>query len=219
MRRFRTLALLAVGAGALALSACGSGPEVIVSDAGAPTDGEAAGRAGKPRRGRAATTKQARSPLTREPTDPDGKPGEVVAEIREELDDEPVSGDEALDGLDEPLDEEPSNAEIRDARQDREDAETAVLDGPRNESGEFVELDEAASLACADTERALTALDEGDAAAAVADATSAAGRADESGIAAISEWSEALGDWTGADGDPAVLLGFLSVCTDGGYEL
>ena len=71
----------------------------------------------------------------------------------------------------------------------------------------------------AQTRRALTALDEGDTATAVADAASAAGRADDSGIASISEWSEALNDWTGAEGDPAVLLGFLSVCTEGGYEL
>jgi len=231
MRRSRTLALIAVGAGALTLSACGNGADVIVSDAGVPSGGEPTAQAeptiptdgeqpaepadSQPADGQPADEDSGDNTA---PSDPDGKPGEVVAEIREELDDAPISGDEALDALDEPLDEEPTRAEIREARNDRADTGVSA-EGPRNEAGEPLELDEAASLACADVERALTAFDEGSADSAVADADSAAGRAGDSAVADIAEWSEALGAWTGADNDPAVLLGFLSTCTDGGYEL
>ena len=196
----------------LLLSACGSGDEVIVSDAGGAAPGNAPGPSAP------AEPSGAAEPIADEDQPDLGEPDEVMAEIEEELDDEAVSGDEALDAL-EPLDEEPSNAEIRDARDNREDPGLAVVDGPRNEAGEVVELDEAASLACADVERALTAVDEGAADTAAADVASAADRAATSGIADIAAWSEPLGEWNSADGDPAVLLGFLSSCTEGGYEL
>ncbi len=199
------LPVAALSAALLALSACGAGSETIVSDAGSTAPGGTPGLS------------EPASPAADEQPDL-GQPDEVMAEIEEELDDEAVSGDESLDAL-EPLDEEPSDAEIQDAREDREDAGLAVVDGPWNEAGELVELDESASLACADVERALTAVDEGAAATAAADVASAADRAAGSGIADIAAWSETLEDWDGADGDAAVLLGFLSSCTEGGYEL
>ena len=206
---------MVLGVGVLALSACGSGPEVIVSDAGAPGAGQAPSEVEAPTDGEPAA--EAETPSDGDQPDL-GDPDEVMAEIRDDLDGEQVSGEEALDAL-EPLDEEPSNAEIRDARNDRQDPGLAVVDGPRNEAGEVIELDEQAALACADVERALTAVDEGDAATAAADVASASDRADASGIADIAAWSQPLSEWAGVDGDQAVLLGFLSTCTEGGYEL
>ncbi len=202
-----------MGAAFLVLSACGNGPDVIVSDAGGPATGGAPNEV-EPAEGQGPA----------EQTDDDHQgddQGEVEAaieEIRDDLDGENVSGEDALDVL-EPLDEEPTAAELREARNDREDAELAVVDGPRNEAGEMVELDEAAALACADVERALTSIDEGETATATADVASAATRAGGSAVADIATWSQALGEWNGADDDSAALLGFLATCTEGGYEL
>ena len=148
-----------------------------------------------------------------------GQPDEVIAEIESALDGQPVSGAEVLDTID-PLDGKPTSSEIEAVRARREGALDPADDGPRNEAGELAQLDEPAALACADVERALTAIDEGSTETAVEEIESAATRAGESSIEGISVWSETLsGSWTADGGDPAVLLGFLSICTKGGYEL
>jgi hypothetical protein len=147
------------------------------------------------------------------------QPDEVIAEIESALDGQPVSGADVLDTID-PLDGKPTSSEIDAVRARREGILDPAADGPRNESGELAQLDEPAALACADVERALTAVDEGSTGIAVEEIESAATRAAESSIEDISVWSETLsGSWTGDGGDPVVLLGFLSICTKGGYEL
>lgn len=148
-----------------------------------------------------------------------GRPDEVVEQIKDALDGQPVSGAEVLDAI-EPLDEKPTASEIQQVRGSRDGTGDPTDNAPRNEAGELAQLDESAALACADVERALTAIDEGSVETAVEEIESAATRAGESSIEDIAAWSEVLsGSWTGGGDDPAVLLGFLSSCTKGGYEL
>jgi hypothetical protein len=148
-----------------------------------------------------------------------GQPDEVIAEIESSLDGQSVSGTDVLDLID-PLDGKPTSSEVEAVRARREGTLDPATDGPRNESGELAQLDEPAALACADIERALTSIDEGSTATAIEEVESAATRAAESSIEDISAWSETLsGSWTGNGDDPTVLLGFLSTCTKGGYEL
>lgn len=91
----------------------------------------------------------------------------------------------------------------------------------RNSTGELVVLDEPASLACADTQIALVRLDESRSVIAAGHVASAAERASRSDLDEVVAWSEALSGAAGGTGDvdPTVLVGFLAVCIDGGYEL
>lgn len=132
---------------------------------------------------------------------------ERVADDLDEVaghDDAPV---EALAAVD-PIDDGDDSTPERDGR-------------ARNEIGELARLDEAANLACANIEIALGALDEGHDSEAAEHLAVAARAAADSGIEDVSEWSDRL---AGVSTDPstedlATLIGFLSVCTEGGYEL
>lgn len=137
-----------------------------------------------------------------------GEPDELVAEVREKLEATGLSGGETLAAI-EPIDQGPA------------DESFALRDGRRvNEAGELNSLDEAAALACADVERALTAIDDGVVDQAADNVASAAQRAGESTIDDVAAWSEMVETaWTEDGADTAVLLGFLSACTHGGYEL
>ena len=148
-----------------------------------------------------------------------GRPDDVVAEIQKTLDAKPVSGAAVLDAIG-PLDDEATSAEVRDTRDLRAGKGDPSGATPRNETGELVQLDETAALACADVERALTAVDEGELDDAIDHIESAASRAGESHVEGIAAWSQPLEEASTSPGDDlAVLLGFLSSCTKGGYEL
>ncbi len=135
-------------------------------------------------------------------------PDEVVAEVTEQLEAAPVEqSEEILDAV-EIVDTKGDVADDRDGRS-------------RNSSGELTILDDSASLACGHTEVALTHLDEGNGSIAIERIWSASIQAGESGIATIQEWKEPLAAVV-ADGsvtDLAPLIGFISVCAEGGYEL
>ena len=120
---------------------------------------------------------------------------------------------ELLDVI-EPLDAGPQPDEVIDVR-----------NGARiNEAGERNQLDQAAGLACANVEIALTALDDGEITGAADHLDSAARRAEESAVTAFADWIDVLDDQaasagSGAVPDIATLFAFLTTCTHGGYEL
>lgn len=90
----------------------------------------------------------------------------------------------------------------------------------RNELGELVSLDEEASLACGQVEIAVDAVDAGEIGAASERLLAASGHAGRSAIADIRDWAAPLEDSAVASIDePAWLIGFLTVCAEGGYEL
>lgn len=133
-------------------------------------------------------------------------PDEIIADVEAELP-EDGSTENVLDAI------EPIDRDI-DLTTDRQGRTT-------NEAGELVGLDDQASLACANIEIALTALDEGQDSTATGQVRTASARASESAMASINEWSEPLAaSITGeAVADIAPLIGFISVCAEGGYEL
>lgn len=90
----------------------------------------------------------------------------------------------------------------------------------RTSSGVLVILDQPAGLACANIEIALTEIDEGRRGAAADHITSAVDRTLRSELQDIRGWSATLAaSLTEAGIDVATLVGFLSVCLDGGYVL
>lgn len=141
-----------------------------------------------------------------------GRPEHVVPDIRERLQKITADGHrergEVLEMV-EPLDRGPSP-----------EAAIGLRDGrTSNEAGELNHLDEAAALACGDVERALSAVDDGDYRGADDLLVSAGDRASQSGVDDIVAWSTTLTDSPERTEDIESLLGFLSVCTRGGYEL
>ena len=135
-------------------------------------------------------------------------PDEVVEEVAEQLEVTPIAaGEEILDVVD-VVDTGAEVAADRDGRS-------------RNSSGELVVLDDAASLGCAHIEVALTHLDEGNTSIAIERIWVASQQAASSNISTIQSWEAPLAG-TVADGtvsDLAPLIGFISVCAEGGYEL
>lgn len=133
-------------------------------------------------------------------------PEQVIADVEAELPAD-VTSDDVLDTIG-PIDSDIELTTDRDGR-------------TTNEAGELVGLDEPASLACANIEIALTALDEGDAATAAEQVASAAERAGSSEMASVQAWSDPLAGaiTDGAVAELAPLIGFISVCAEGGYEL
>lgn len=135
------------------------------------------------------------------PTDVERSPAIVLADVPE--------GEEILDTV-VAIDEVPVASERGDLR-----------DGHRrNEVGSLVVLDGAGALACGQIEVALTRLDDGDRAGAVSLIDLAA---DNAAAAAepFPSWAPRLRDAAReSDGvDPTELVGFLTACVDGGYEL
>ena len=235
-RRLRAASLVA--AAVLVIAACGDRAESASSrgDNQAGTDARI-GRAGladvDPDRGRTSgsgvpvpatddwTDGGDSGPIEAEPRITEGRPvlgtpDELVPEMRQQLDDadanSPGHDGDVLEIV-EPLDRAPAPEEPVDLR-----------DGHRrNEAGELNHLDEPAALACSDVERALTALDDGDRQAATGLLVSAANRADRSTVDDIVAWSTTLAEPVdpGSENNRSLapLLGFLSACTRGGYEL
>jgi len=87
-----------------------------------------------------------------------------------------------------------------------------------NESGEPVELDRSALLACGHLEVALTELDEGDEATAASRLTDASRAAGESSTPAAADLS-AIIDAARSSGDGSDLFSGLRLCTQFGYEV
>lgn len=134
------------------------------------------------------------------------KPDLVIAGIADQLIDR-TSTEEILESVD-VLDDATDVATDRDGR-------------PRNGSGEPVTLDDEASLACAHAEIAVGQLDVGQVSVALERIATAAHHAGRSGLAVVRDWAEPLSTVVvdGVVADLAPLVGFLSVCTEGGYEL
>lgn len=122
-----------------------------------------------------------------------------------------------------------------------------IRDGRRiNEAGEAILLDDAAALACANVEIALTALDEGRSADAAGHLRTASNMAADTEVSAMSPWSSileqaavdvttghtslnsepnspgpngAVSNGAVSNGAVSALLAFVTTCTQGGYEL
>ncbi len=90
---------------------------------------------------------------------------------------------------------------------------------PRNDLGELLALDESASLACADAEIAVRAMDARDPDTAAAHLRAAVSQAKASTTAGIGDWAGPIATVNTTGTDVTTLVGFLTVCTDGGYEL
>lgn len=133
-------------------------------------------------------------------------PDDVIDAVQVQLDDAP-DGVDVLDSVD-AVDTEADVAPARDGQ-------------TRNSSGELVLLDDAGSLACAHVEIALGLVDSGNAFIATEKVASAAHQAGQSEIEEVRDWVEPLSATiaTGSLDDVAPLVGFLSVCAAGGYEL
>ena len=134
------------------------------------------------------------------------EPELVIERVADELG--PIGGaDELLDTIG-PVDGADEDASEPDGR-------------PRNELGELLILDDEASLACAQIDIAIGLLDDGLPGIAIERIVGGADRADASELEDIRAWAEPLRAVVegGAVTDPAPLVGFLTVCTEGGYEL
>jgi len=133
-------------------------------------------------------------------------PDEIIPGVTEQLA-RPADGDEILDTVD-VVDDGTEVATERDGRS-------------RNSTGELAVLDDAANLACAHVEIALSQLDDGQDSIAIERIWQAADRAGHSDIAAVREWQEPLSAVIagGEVADLAPLIGFITVCAEGGYEL
>ncbi len=134
------------------------------------------------------------------------RPDEVLPDVEEQID-PPAEGEEILDTV-EVVDSAADVPSDRDGR-------------TRNSAGELVVLDDHASLACAHAEVALSQLDVGNTSVAIERIWQAADQAGSSGVATVNDWQEPLAGIIaeGTADDVATLIGFLTVCTDGGYEL
>ncbi len=135
-------------------------------------------------------------------------PAAVIDKVADEIaaSDGGEAGDELLDAVD-PVDGAEQPPSEPDGRS-------------RNGYGELLRLDDEASLACANVEIAIGQLDEGRSALAGDHVRSGAEQAEASGIADIRSWAAPLRAAAAVEaGDPAALIGFLTVCTEGGYEL
>lgn len=89
----------------------------------------------------------------------------------------------------------------------------------RNDLGELMVLDDAASLACGDAEIALRQFDAGRADSAAEQLRKASGQAQRSTTVGVSAWSSPLAAVQPDGSDVTAVVAFLTVCTDGGYEL
>lgn len=138
------------------------------------------------------------------------KPEEAVAEVKPEVE-ELTPEQEPLDALKEIAEQTTTTAPPSDAKRDGY---------TRNDAGQLLILDDAANLACADVEIGLTALDSGDVASANSHISSASSRAGSSRNSSIASWSETLATASELDGESvSVLVGFIAVCAEGGYEI
>jgi len=165
---------------------------------------------------------------------PGRRAGETAAAADNGIDDGPVDDKDDNDKDDKAMVDRPNpvdtaGPELLDVVEPLDDAPTpdeaiGIRDGQRiNEAGEANQLDQSASLACGDVEIALTALDEGRSAAARGLLASAAQRASVSSNTSISGWHDELELAANLipddDPEPTSLFGFLTSCTQGGYEL
>ncbi len=119
---------------------------------------------------------------------------------------EVVAGEEILDAVD-PVDEAPTPAEAPRKRDGK----------ARNDIGELVTIDEAASVACGNAEIAITELDEGNLTKAADHKSKAATFATDSATIGMNDWATSLSGSEPADA--TTLVAFLKACSAGGYEL
>jgi hypothetical protein len=132
-------------------------------------------------------------------------PDAVMADLGDRIDAAAPSG-ELLDAVG-PID-------------DQADVPTDPDGRARNEVGELVRLDGAASLACGRVEIAIGLIDDGQTADAAELVRSGAGQADASAISDVRSWADPLRSAVDRSlEDPTALVGFLTVCIEGGYEL
>ncbi len=145
------------------------------------------------------------------------------------------SPEAAIEAIESELEESPaatiSGAPILDQVQPVDGATTGPVFGLRegrriNEAGEAFRLDEAAALACGNVEIAVTALDDGRFEKATRHLDDAAAQTADTTVDALVAWNSVLdqaADDLAADGtsegDVPTLLAFLTICTQGGYEL
>lgn len=89
----------------------------------------------------------------------------------------------------------------------------------RNDLGELVVLDDTAALACGDVEMALRQFDAGRRENAAEQLRKAAGQLEHSITPGITAWVKPLATIASNGSDVTTAVAFLTVCTDGGYEL
>jgi hypothetical protein len=135
---------------------------------------------------------------------------ELEAEVGDAVIDAAESPDVAILDVADPPDSTPTDEEV-----------AAFGDGnQRTPSGKLIVLDETASLACANVEIALGSIDEGDVATAADHIDQASQRSGRSEVDGIQGWSEALAKAGVAEPiEVTTLVGFLSVCIEGGYVM
>lgn len=135
---------------------------------------------------------------------------DAVAEVAPEVE-KLAAEQEPLEALNEVAKQTATTAPPADAKRDGY---------TRNDAGQLMILDNEAALACADVEIGLTALDAGDVAAANTHVSSASTRAGSSQNSSIASWSESLSTAADLQEDSvSVLVGFIAVCAEGGYEI
>ena len=226
--------LAAVAAGALLLAACGGGgadvagePDPVAdgddlagdattadgAEGTAPADGTLSfGDDGGPR----PTVDDFPGPETPAET-------EAAVEAREDELATATAPESVLPEIDRQLDEAPVGGEILDAVEPIDGAAPAAAGDPvpRNSSGEPATLDEAGALACANAEIAIGQLDSGQVSIALERIATAAHHAEASTRTGISQWVDPLSTVIvdGQLADVAPLVGFLTACTERGYEL
>lgn len=142
------------------------------------------------------------------------EPEDVLPELRAEV------GDALQDAVDSPDVDILDVAKLPDLAPTDEEVASFDDGHQRTSSGRLIVLDELASLACANIEIALGEIDEGQLPSAKEHISTAGERAGRSEVDAVEKWSDALGDAASGDSiDATTLVGFLSVCIEGGYVI
>lgn len=240
--RRRSIRWLTTAALVLVLGGCGSPDHAPLDDSGAAASGEGSSAAGDGSTGSSGSSGSTGSSGSSVPTASSGSsvpttlgdPADVGFEPVVDDEVEPIeaadpaavdltedSPAEVVAEVDDQIASSGTTGPLLDAVDPIDAAAPVEADGrPRNELGELVELDEAASLACAKVEIAIGALDDGEVAAASDGVVAGSGYAGRSAVADIRAWAAPLEEAaTGSLGQPATLIGFLSICAEGGYEL
>lgn len=228
LRRPSSRIAVCLAAGVLALGACSTSDEPTAAD-GTEQPGDASNDGDATTDGASGTDLDGTAELSF------GDPAEVGFDGVEEDDPEPVetsaaerevlsAPEEVIEEVAAQIEAAPEVEEILDAVGEIDGNNDVATDRDgrsRNSSGELAILDEAANLACAHVEIALTHLDDGNDSIAIERIWSAADRAGNSEIAAVREWQEPLSAVIaeGTVSDITTLVGFITVCAEGGYEL
>lgn len=144
-------------------------------------------------------------------------PEVVIAEIADQLEQTSATGTDLL-ALVDPVD----GRELDLIDDTSDDSGATGTTGRRyNEAGELIQLDQSAQLACGQVEIAIGLIERGQLVEADDRLGTAAEQADQSSVEAIRSWADPLSGVAadGATAELVPLIGFLSVCAEGGYEL